>query len=97
MNNFLKKLVEDYEKCTGGDLKVQKTTGALGTTISKSNLEETDKINKYRSFVVKLMRYTANVGPDVENEARELAVQMSYLGTEHWKTLGRLIGYLKGK
>ena len=31
------------------------------------------------------------------NAEMELAVQMSHLGTEHWKILGRLIGYLKGK
>ena len=31
------------------------------------------------------------------NTTRELEVQMSHLGTEDWKKLGRLIGYLKGK
>ena len=29
--------------------------------------------------------------------ARELAVHMIHPGTEHWKALGCLIGYLKGK
>ena len=43
------------------------------------------------------MWYTNNVGPDVENAARELAVQMSHPGTEHWKALVLFIGYLKGK
>ena len=33
----------------------------------------------------------------MENAVRELAVHMSHPGTEHWKALGRLIGYLKGK
>ena len=31
------------------------------------------------------------------NAARELGVQMNYPEPEHWKALGRLIGYLKGK
>ena len=31
------------------------------------------------------------------NAARELAVHMSHTGTEYWKALGRLIGYLKAK
>ena len=31
------------------------------------------------------------------NVARELDVHMSHTGPEHWKALGRLIGYLKGK
>ena len=43
------------------------------------------------------MRYTTNVVPDMANVARELAVHMSHHGMEHWKVLGRLIGYLKGK
>ena len=43
------------------------------------------------------MWYTTNVGPAVANAARELAVQMSHPGPEHWKALGNLIGYLKGK
>ena len=43
------------------------------------------------------MWYTIKVGPDVANAARELAVHMSRPGPEHWKVLGRLIGYLKVK
>ena len=43
------------------------------------------------------MWYTTKVGPDVANAARELAVHMSHPGPEHWKELGRLIGYIKGK
>ena len=43
------------------------------------------------------MWYTTKVGPDVKNAARELAVHMSHPETEHWKALGRLIGYIKGK
>ena len=31
------------------------------------------------------------------NEARELVVHMSHPVPEHWKVLGQLIGYLKGK
>ena len=43
------------------------------------------------------MWYTTRLVPDVSNTERALEVQMSHLGTEHWKTLGRLIGYIKGK
>ena len=43
------------------------------------------------------MGYTTKVRPDVANATRELAVHMSHPGPEHWKALGRLIGYLKGK
>ena len=48
MEKDLKKLVEGYEEYTGSYLRVQKTPGTLGMTISKSHLEEPDNINKYR-------------------------------------------------
>ena len=41
------------------------------------------------------MWYTTNVGTDVANTERKLAVHMSHLGPEHWKALERLIVYLK--
>ena len=63
-------------KYTESDLKVQKNLGDLVTTISKSDLEEPDNINKYRSFAVQLMWYTTKVEPDVAKEARELEAHM---------------------
>ena len=48
MDKDVKKLVEGKKKYTGSDLKVQKTPGALGMTLSKSDLKEPDNINKYR-------------------------------------------------
>ena len=97
MYKDVKKLIEGYKKYTGSDLKVQKNPGAPGMNLSKSDLEEPDNINKYRSFVGELMWYTTKVGPGVANMARGLAVHMSHPGTEHWKALGPLIDYLKGK
>ena len=67
----VKKFVEGYDKYTGCGLKFQKTPAALGITLSKSDLEELGNINKHRSFVVQLMWYITNVGPDVENAAIE--------------------------
>ena len=43
------------------------------------------------------MWYTTKVGPYVANAARELVVHMIHTGSQHWKALGRLIEYLKGK
>ena len=40
MEKDVKKLVEGYDKNTGGEVKVQKTSGAPGTTPKKSDLEE---------------------------------------------------------
>ena len=66
-------------------------------TLSKSGLEKSDNINKYISLLGQLMWSTNKVLPDVANAARELVVHMSHPGPEHWKALGNLIGYLKGK
>ena len=43
------------------------------------------------------MWYTKKVRPDVTYAARELAMNMSHIGPEHWKVLVCLIGYLKSK
>ena len=51
----------------------------------------------YTSSVGKFMWYTTKVGPDVANTARELAIHMIHPGTEHWKSLGNFIEYLKVK
>ena len=40
MDKDAKKLLKGYEKSTRSDLKVHKTPGSLGTTLSKSDLEE---------------------------------------------------------
>ena len=70
MEKDVKKLVEGNENYTGSDLRVQKTPGAPDMTLNKSDLEEPDNINKYRSFVGQLMWYTTKVGPDVVNAER---------------------------
>ena len=98
MYKDVKNLVEGYENYTGSDLKVQKTPGDPGTTLSKSDLEEPDNTNnKYITFVGQIMCYITKMVPDVENVAMELTVHMSHPGPEHWKALGHFIGYLKGK
>ena len=81
MEKYVKNVVELYEEYTGRDLKVQKTSIALGTTLSKIDLEETYNTNKYRSFVGQLMWYATKVGPDVSNAARESALHMRHPGT----------------
>ena len=46
MEKDVNNLLEGCENYTGSDLRVQKTPGALGTTLSKSDLEELDNTNK---------------------------------------------------
>ena len=55
MEKDVKKLIEGYEKYTRSDLRVQKNPGAPVKNLSKNDLEEKYNINKYISFMVKLM------------------------------------------
>ena len=71
-------MVEGYEKYTGSDVKVKKIPGAIGTTLSKSDLEEPYNIDKHISFVEQLIWYTTKLGPDVANTSIELSVNMSH-------------------
>ena len=87
MYKDMMKFVEGHKQYYGCDLKVQKTPGDPGTTLSKSNLEKPDNINKYRSFVEQLMWYKTKVGTDAANRARELAVHIIHPGKEHRKAL----------
>ena len=82
----MNKLVEGYTKYTGIDVKIKKHSGDLGTTLIKSDLEEHYNIDKFRSFLGKLMWYTTKVRPDMANAAREFSVHMSCPGTGHWKS-----------
>ena len=97
MEKDVKKLVKVFQNHNGSNIKIKKTPGATGTAPSKSNLEEPQNTDDYRSLVGQLMWYITRVVPDVENSSRQLAVHMSHTGTEHWNALGSLIVYLKGK
>ena len=70
MEKYVKKLLKGYKKYMGVYLRVQKTPGAPGTTLSKSYLEEPDNINNYRSFVRQLMWYTTKVVTDMANAGK---------------------------
>ena len=91
MKKYVKKLVDR------SDIKVQKTPGVPGTTLFNIELKEPTYIDKCRSLLDQIMCYATNVGPDMTNIARELAIHMSYPGPEHWKSLGLLTGYLEVK
>ena len=47
MEKDVKKLIKGYKNYTGSELRAQKTPGSPGTTLSKSDLEYPDNINKY--------------------------------------------------
>ena len=91
------KLLEICDNYTCSELKVHKYTGAPGTTLIKSELDEPYNIDNYRPFVGQPMWYTTNVGPEVENVAKELILHIIHPGKVHWKALRRFVGYIKGE
>ena len=80
MDKYVKKLVDVYEQFYGSDIRVHKTPDVTGSNLSKRKLKDPTDIDKYRSFIGQIMWYTMNVGPDVENSARELVVQIIHTG-----------------
>ena len=54
-------------------------------------------LDEYRSLVDKILFYVIKVEPDCGNASRDLARHMSNPGEEQWKSMGRIVVYLKGK
>ena len=95
MQEFVDGIIMDYEK-KFGNIDIATTPG-LTNSVLRNNNGEIININDYRSFLGRLMYYVTKIGPDCANAVRELSQYMSNPGTEHWKQMTRVIGYLKGK
>ena len=54
-------------------------------------------LDEYRSLVGNILFYVVKIGPDCGNASRDLERHMSNPGEEHWKSMGQIVGYLKGK
>ena len=93
MEKYQHDTVEEYEKATGKKVKAAKTPGFPGQTLMKNDGEEVDKDN-YRKILGRLMWFTRKLMPECGNVIRELATYMDNPGHEHWKAMGRLIGYI---
>ena len=96
MDEIAKSFIEKYESCTGKTAKIAPTPAYPHKVLSKNEGELID-IDNYRSLVGKLLFYIVKVGPECANAGRDLARHMSNPGEEHWKAMGRMAGYLKGK
>ena len=53
------------------------------------------EVTGYRSFVGKLLFAMKKTYPELANPVRELSSHMECPGEEHWKSIGRMVGYLK--
>ena len=93
MDEYKSEIVKDWTELVG-ELKDAKTPGFPGESLVKN---EGDPVNKdlYRKFLGRLMWLIRKVAPECGNAVRELAMFMDGPGEEHWRAMGRLVGYLK--
>jgi Reverse transcriptase (RNA-dependent DNA polymerase) len=93
-DDYMKDIVESYEKIFG-QVKIFDSPGYPGKTLTR-NEGDTVRISEYRSILGKLMFAMKKTYPEVSNAVRELASFMDNPNDEHWKSLARVVGYLKG-
>ena len=53
-------------------------------------------IDEYRWLVGQIMFFTTKICPKTGSAVRALSTHMFNPGVDHWKAMGRLVGYLKG-
>ena len=56
---------------------------------------ESVHVTGHRSFVGKILFSMKKTYPKLANAAQELSSHMENPGEEHWKSIGRMVGYLK--
>ena len=88
-----KDIVDKYEE-DFGECQSFPTPGYPGKALLKAE-GEPERLTEYRSFVGKLLFAMKKTYPELANPVRELATHMETPGPEHWKSIGRMIGYLK--
>ena len=54
-------------------------------------------VDVYKSLVGKLLYYMTKVAPEMANACRELSSHLDCPGSEHWKSVERAVGYVKGR
>jgi Reverse transcriptase (RNA-dependent DNA polymerase)/Zinc knuckle len=95
MNEFVDEIIRDCETCCG-ELREFPTPGYSGASMAKSE-EEPIMHEQYRSIVGKVLYLVKKVLPTCANSVRELSGFLDCPGTDHWKSVSRLSGYLKSE
>ena len=96
MPKMEEEIIETYEKYAGETVKPQSTPGYPGKTLQKHDGEPVD-VDQYRSLIGKLLYYMTKVAPEMSNACRELSTYMDSPGPDHWKSVKRAVGYIKGR
>jgi len=94
MTKYQKEIVEDYEKATGQKVKKFPTPGYPGETLIRNTDGHITDIENYRKILGKCMWFCKKVMPECGNSVRELASCMDSPDESHWRSMGRLVGYI---
>jgi len=95
MTEFIQEIITDYEEETKKILKIYDTPGTTSDPLLE-NTGEKVKQDRYRSYVGRLLFGIKKCIPDCSNAIRELSQHLENPGKEQWKSMERLMGYLKG-
>lgn len=94
MPQLVNEIIEAYEKYKGGPVKEYDTPGYPNQSLKK-HLEEAMDPKEYRSIVGKYMYLVTKIMPEGANTARDLTKHFQNPGPDQWKSVERMVGYLK--
>ena len=95
MTEFVQEIISDYEQETKKVLKIYDTPGTTSEPLLE-NAGNKERQEQYRSYVGRLLFAIKKCIPDCSNAIRELSQHLENPGVEQWKSVERLLGYLKG-
>ena len=91
--DYIADIITTYEE-KFGECRNIPTPGYPGKCLLKHEGELVD-VTGYRSFVDKILFAMMKTYPELVNAAQELSSHMENPGEKHWKSIGRMVGYLK--
>ena len=81
-----------------GSIRDTNTPGPTGAPPTRSSTEdEILQMERFRSFVGRLMFAARTTEPSICNACRALSSHLTAPNVEHWKRLSQLIGYVQAK
>ena len=96
MPKMEKEIISTYEEYANKTVKEQPTPGYPNKTLTSHSGDPID-VDVYKSLVGKLIYYMTKVAPEMGNACRELSSHFDCPGPEHWKSVERAVGYVKGR
>ena len=86
-------MIDNFTDLFGQYPKHAQTPGLPGTSLTK-NQGDILMHGEYCSMVGKILYFVKKVSPNCANASRELSQHLENPGTDHWKAIERLLGYL---